>query len=88
MNTASIDTQNTTQKILFASFLVAISGILYGFIGYLGTNLLRADMSVSTMLFWRFLSPVLGCFYLLPGNIQNKEILIRLTGKLYFSLLF
>lgn len=43
------------QKIIQASLLVALSGTLYGFLGYLGTNALQESISISTMLFWRFL---------------------------------
>lgn len=42
------------SKTLQASVLVAISGVLYGFLGFLGTSVLRDDMGISTMLFWRF----------------------------------
>lgn len=42
------------RLVLKASILIAISGILYGFLGYLGTQLLREGLSVSCMLFWRF----------------------------------
>lgn len=56
----SLDNSITTDDIkpikfeLFAIGLVALSGILYGFLGYFGTLLLKTDMSVTTMLFWRF----------------------------------
>jgi drug/metabolite transporter (DMT)-like permease len=43
------------NKTFQASLLVAASGILYGFLGYLGTSALRADLSIPTMLFWRFI---------------------------------
>lgn len=39
---------------LRASLLVALSAVLYGFLGYLGTKVLRNDISINTMLFWRF----------------------------------
>lgn len=37
-----------------AIFLVALSGMLYGFLGYFGTQLIAENFSISTMLFWRF----------------------------------
>lgn len=37
-----------------AILLVALSGILYGFMGYFGINILKEHFSVETMLFWRF----------------------------------
>jgi drug/metabolite transporter (DMT)-like permease len=49
------DTRFVQKKILQASLLVALSGILYGFLGYLGTHVLQEHFSISTMLFWRFL---------------------------------
>ncbi len=39
---------------LHASLLVALSGVLYGFMGYLGTAIIANNMSITTMLFWRF----------------------------------
>ncbi len=45
---------NYNKNPLQASLLVALSGILYGFLGYLGTKLIETDLSISMMLFWRF----------------------------------
>lgn len=56
------------KKILRASLLVTLSGILYGFLGYLGTELIRADISITSMLFWRFL--VAAC-WMLPFVIKK-----------------
>lgn len=42
------------RKEAYALGLVALSAILYGFLGYLGTQLLKENFSVSAMLFWRF----------------------------------
>lgn len=39
------------------------SGFLYGFIAYFGLSVTHADMSVSTMLFWRF---CLASFIMMP----------------------
>jgi drug/metabolite transporter (DMT)-like permease len=44
------------NKILRASILVIISAVLYGFLGLLGTRVIDNNMSISTMLFWRFFS--------------------------------
>jgi len=38
-----------------ATLLVALSGILYGFMGFFGTEIIKEKFSVETMLFWRFL---------------------------------
>jgi drug/metabolite transporter (DMT)-like permease len=43
------------KHLLLASLFVALSGILYGFLGYLGTIILRENIPLSTMQFWRFL---------------------------------
>jgi drug/metabolite transporter (DMT)-like permease len=47
--------QRSYKEIFQASLLVAMSGILYGFLGFLGTGILRENISIPTMLFWRFL---------------------------------
>lgn len=44
----------------YALGLVALSATLYGFLGYLGTQLLKTNFSVSSMLFWRFLIATIG----------------------------
>lgn len=36
-------------------FLTVLSGLLYGSMGYFGTQIISAGFSVSNMLFWRFL---------------------------------
>lgn len=40
---------------LKGSAMVALSGALYGSLGYFGLRLMQADLSVNTMLFWRFI---------------------------------
>lgn len=44
-----------TKSTLQASLLVSLSGILYGFLGFLGTKLLEENLDIPSMLFWRFL---------------------------------
>ncbi len=39
---------------LRGTLLVGLSGLLYGFMGFFGTELIHENLSVSTMLFWRF----------------------------------
>ncbi len=39
---------------LRGTLLVALSGVMYGCLGYLGTILLQAQFSIENMLFWRF----------------------------------
>lgn len=55
--------QHNNKTLYQASLLIAISGILYGFLGYLGTSVLRENVSISTMLFLRFF--IAGCWMLL-----------------------
>lgn len=45
----------TSNKTIQASLLVALSAVLYGFLGYFGTVVISDNISISTMLFWRFL---------------------------------
>jgi len=72
------------KKIFQATLFVAISGILYGFLGFLGTGVLRENISISTMLFWRFV--IAGSWILvfvirkhstlgLSGNIERRTLL-------------
>lgn len=53
------------DKQMKGTILVALSGVLYGTIGYFGTNLFQAGLSVTDLLFWRFLSSV---FWLLLAS--------------------
>jgi len=58
-------------KQLHGTLLVTLSGLLYGFLGYLGTQLLRAEFTVENMLFWRFLFATL--WMLIPTLILKKS---------------
>src|SRR5580700_6580653 len=53
------------------TFYVALSGMLYGLIGYLGTMLFQENLSVSTMLFWRFL--VAGVWIFLSSSAKKIQ---------------
>ena len=55
VNQKVIDKDFRKNVILQGSLLVGCSAILYGFLGYFGINILRENISVSNMLFWRFL---------------------------------
>lgn len=52
-----------------ASALVALSAVLYGFLGYLGTRVLEHAMPINTMLFWRF---IIAAAWLSLFCIKNK----------------
>lgn len=51
---ASLAVKRDIRLEIYAIGLIALSGILYGFLGYFGTQLLRVDLSIESMLFWRF----------------------------------
>ncbi len=54
------------------SIYAIISGFLYGFVGYFGVSVIKASISVTNMLFWRFFiaSLIIGLLLLL----QQKRI--------------
>ena len=52
-----------------ASCLVALSAILYGFLGYLGTRVLEQSMHINTMLCWRF---IIAAVWLSLFCLKNK----------------
>ncbi len=71
---------------LWATLLVALSGILYGFMGCLGTQIINTHMSISNMLFWRFLVAAIwiGGFSLIkPSELSLKSIDKRLFLKIF-----
>ncbi len=55
-------------------FLTALSAALYGSIGYFGMNLLESGLSVSDVLFWRFLLSALLLMPVLVFAIRKKEL--------------
>lgn len=60
------------KNIVKASYLVAVSAILYGFLGYLGTRILDEKVTIPTMLFWRFI--IAGVWMLIfVGYKQRKN---------------
>ncbi len=64
------DTHTSIQ--LKATVLVTLSGILYGFLGFFGTEVLHENYSVSNMLFWRFL---IAFVWILGYSLINREAL-------------
>lgn len=66
--------QNTRGTIM-----VALSGFLYGMIGYFGMQLYYQGFSVPNMLFWRFL--IAACWMLLIGGI-NRHKRVRLSSQI------
>ncbi|MFN7096016.1 MAG: DMT family transporter [Gammaproteobacteria bacterium] len=59
---------------LKATILVAISATLYGFLAYLGTELIRANFSIENMLFWRF---TIAAIWMAGFYIIHKRKTIR-----------
>lgn len=83
-----------SRKEAYAIGLVALSAVLYGFLGYLGVQLLNEHFSVSSMLFWRFLIATLGIlifgFYQsqtsLPSEMKPGALVKPfLLGALFYS---
>jgi len=60
------------DKNIQASLLVALSAVLYGFLGFLGTHLLRSDMPIIEMQFWRFFIACLWMSGFAAKNMINK----------------
>ncbi len=60
------------SAMLKANLYVIASGILYGFLGFLGTNIIQNHISLSNMLFWRFL--VAGCWMLIFSAKRNYQV--------------
>jgi drug/metabolite transporter (DMT)-like permease len=61
------------KKTIQASLLVALSGILYGFLGYLGTTVIRENMTISTMLFWRFFIAAIWILIFIVGKHARRR---------------
>jgi drug/metabolite transporter (DMT)-like permease len=83
----------TINKQWYGAALVALSGMLYGLIGYCGTKLFQAHFSISAMLFWRFFIALIwsaaGSFFLkknLAITVSTRKIIkILLLGGLTYS---
>ncbi len=71
------------------SLYAIISGILYGFVGFFGIQIIHAGFSVSNMLFWRFaISSILITGMLLFARIKVKFNDPNLLKALVSSILF
>lgn len=71
------------QSHLRGTLLVALSGILYGAIGYFGTKLIDENFTVSAMLFWRFFSATLWIIF---SSLIMKKNIFKHSGT-HFSLM-
>lgn len=68
---------------LFGTILVAVSGLLYGMIGYFGMQLFYEGISVPTMLFWRFF--VASLWIILVAAFTRRSF-TKLTSKMKIML--
>lgn len=74
------------------SLYAILSGFLYGFIGYFGMSAIHDNLSISTMLFWRFfIASIVMLLIILPDvkqiNCSFKEFKSAfINGALYYAL--
>lgn len=64
---------------LRGTVLVALSGTLFGLMGYLGTQILNYQFSIANMLFWRFL---LASFFIFVSLFYAKKRLVKPSSSL------
>lgn len=77
---------NNHKKIYQACLLTALSGILYGFLGYFGTRILQENISITTMLFWRF--AIAGVWILLFSIRKHTLQQIFMLNKQQLMVMF
>lgn len=68
MNTYNLEKNNALE--IRGGLLVALSGLLYGFMAYFGTQLIHIKLTVATMLFWRF---SLAMVWVLVSAVWQKK---------------
>lgn len=77
------------SKEAHGSLYAIISGVLYGFIGYFGIQIIHAGFSISNMLFWRFaIASIIITGMLLFARIQVRLNDPNLLKALISSILF
>lgn len=75
----------------YGAFYAALSGLFFGLLGYFGLSLINADISVFTMLFWRFLVSAAFIFILLIPQLKslkisvNEIVKITLIGAVFYG---
>lgn len=74
--------QNNSKVEMQATLLVTLSAILYGFLGSLGTEVLKQHFSIPSMLFWRFF--IATIWMLLWFAFNKKEKLFVITNRAVF----
>lgn len=70
------------------SFYAILSGFLYGFIGFFGMSAINAQLSVSTMLFWRFLISSLVMMALVALQIRTMKDSFKALFMAYLNGVF
>jgi drug/metabolite transporter (DMT)-like permease len=75
------------NKVLRASLFVVISAILYGFLGYIGTSVLDDGMTISTMLFWRFITAAAWILLFIVWR-QCRQTAVEYPSKKNFFKMF
>jgi drug/metabolite transporter (DMT)-like permease len=76
-----------SSRVTKSSLLVVLSAILYGFLGYLGTQVLRENFTISAMLFWRFfIAGIWMLLFVLPKYFQLK--IMKIDPKTLASMFF
>lgn len=76
------------KEVFQASLFIAVSGILYGFLGLLGTLSIESGFSIATMLFWRFfIAGVWMSFFVIKRYITHRELQQIDKRALFFTFL-
>jgi drug/metabolite transporter (DMT)-like permease len=73
------------------SIYAILSGFLYGFVGYFGVSIIHSSISITNMLFWRFMiaSLVIGVILFLtkPKQFPHKDMCIAfVNGAIFYGL--
>lgn len=81
---------NTISNETRASLLITLSGVFYGSLGFLGMNLIHANLSVATVLFWRFFisSCILISYCYLRSHSLRTTFRSALVSFLYGALFY
>lgn len=69
------------------TMLVILSGLLFGWMGFFGTRLIKSDFSVENMLFWRFLAAaawILGWMMITRKKKSNNSLNYIEFIKIFF----
>lgn len=78
--------QNERRQAIQAGFWVALSGILYGFLGFLGTKVIQENVDIFSMLFFRFSIAGIWMLFFVIQKGWIKEIFSIDRRVLWFTL--